>query len=354
MLYAAVTTVLFLVGLELLAWAWEWTHLPPEQAMPAPAPGNHGAYRDWLREHGVEVERRLYLDRDTAGDWRLPADQQGEGVMGMVRTNSLGLRGPEVGTREPGEQRILTVGDSTTFGFGVKESRIYSEVAADELEEAWSVPVRVVHGAIPGYDSAQAVRILRRVGPRVAPDWVVVACLWSDLYAVGGVYRAQEAYDEVARGVLHRTATWRVLVRWLTPWLRSRRVRWITSRAEVGGLPDGPPARVDLEQFSSNLATLAYEARELGARPAFVVLAAPMDFDEAPVPEPVALYREAIRQVAGRFDAPVVDAPPLFRAACSLDCFLDHVHPDPKGHALLGEALAGAILEVAPQPVGAE
>ncbi|MEQ1893316.1 MAG: hypothetical protein ABL998_12280, partial [Planctomycetota bacterium] len=35
-----------------------------------------------------------------------------------VRVNALGLRGPEVGAKEPGERRVLFLGDSLTYGQG--------------------------------------------------------------------------------------------------------------------------------------------------------------------------------------------------------------------------------------------
>ena len=38
----------------------------------------------------------------------------------VVAINRLGLRGPEIGDKQPAEQRVLIVGDSLVFGYGVE------------------------------------------------------------------------------------------------------------------------------------------------------------------------------------------------------------------------------------------
>ncbi|MDP7113714.1 MAG: hypothetical protein QGH45_17230, partial [Myxococcota bacterium] len=157
---------------------------------------------------------------------------------------------------------------------------------------------------------------------------------------------------------LDHAATYRVLARWLAPWTRPRKVRWIASRGDVGGPPDHPAgSRIDLAAYVANLRAIAAESQRIGARTAFVVLPAPLDFDEVLPPPSVAEYREGMRLVAAEVGGPLVDGPVLFGdLGLGVEGFLDKVHPAVAGHAALGTALAeGLSTEPAPEgrPAGA-
>ena len=218
-------------------------------------------------------------------------------------------------------------------------------LAAAILAKGWGVPVQGVIGAVPGHDSAQSAQVLEKYGPRIRPDWVVIGNLWSDLYAGTGASRVREIRADWAKGPLRRTATYRVLVRFLTPWLRTRAVSFVTSAADIGA-PGGADARVDLRTYAQNLTRMADQAARLGARPIFLVLPAPADADPAPMPETILQYREAMRVVARRTDAALVDGPALFQEKkVDIVYFADQVHPNSLGHQLLGEAVAEVIEE---------
>lgn len=56
---------------------------------------------------------------ETSPGWR--GQQFVEGRRVAVRSNALGLRGPEVAAKAPGERRVLMLGDSFIWGMGVEE-----------------------------------------------------------------------------------------------------------------------------------------------------------------------------------------------------------------------------------------
>ena len=55
---------------------------------------------------------------DRERTWALPREQEPH-PGGWTRTNSLGMRGPELKPRAKDEQRLFTMGDSSVFGIGV-------------------------------------------------------------------------------------------------------------------------------------------------------------------------------------------------------------------------------------------
>ena len=86
-----------------------------------------------------------------------------------VRVNTLALRGPELAEKQPNEIRLMTLGDSSVFGFGVEEADVFGAVAASYLSSEWARPVVPVNGGTPGYTSVQALHTLQDVGRHARP-----------------------------------------------------------------------------------------------------------------------------------------------------------------------------------------
>lgn len=64
-----------------------------------------------------------------------------------------GLRG-EGGARDRSALRILALGDSQTFGFGVRDGETYAAVLERLLRERTGRPVEVLNAGVPGYGTA--------------------------------------------------------------------------------------------------------------------------------------------------------------------------------------------------------
>ena len=94
------------------------------------------------------------------------------------RHNALGLRGPEIVVdKSPSRTRVLAVGDSMTYGIGVEYDETYSAVI-----EALDPRLQVINAGVPAYSGAQELLLLREhIGP-LAPDVVIVAYFWNDLF----------------------------------------------------------------------------------------------------------------------------------------------------------------------------
>ncbi|MBM3986047.1 MAG: hypothetical protein FJ296_10235, partial [Planctomycetes bacterium] len=118
--------------------------------------------------------RRFTLPDDELG-LRLAPDAE---ILGAYRTNARGWRGPPVSdARAPDTLRILALGDSTTFGLGVREEQRWTDVLQRLLGLLLEGrrAVEVVNAGLPSYSSCQNLVQLERELPRLAPDVV----LWS-------------------------------------------------------------------------------------------------------------------------------------------------------------------------------
>ena len=82
------------------------------------------------------------------------------------------------------------------------------------------------------------------------------------------------------------------------------------------------------------------------------MLPAPMDFNTGPPPETIQRYREVMRMVARSARAPLLDGPAYFRRqGANITHFKDQIHPNRKGHQLLGRGLAEIVGRIPPGPV---
>jgi len=98
-----------------------------------------------------------------------------------VRVNSLGLRGPEVGPKEPGERRVLFLGDSLTYGQGVAEEDTVPFALERALEARTGAPWTVINAGHRAYDTAQELALFDELAPGLAPDYVLLGWYWNDV-----------------------------------------------------------------------------------------------------------------------------------------------------------------------------
>lgn len=91
-------------------------------------------------------------------------------------TNSLGFRTHEPAPREPGEYRVMLIGDSFFYGEGLQQG----ETIGSQLEKiaegdpACKRKLKVYNFARPGYCTVQELVVLRTYAARIAPDHVIL------------------------------------------------------------------------------------------------------------------------------------------------------------------------------------
>ncbi len=74
--------------------------------------------------------------------------------------------------------RILILGDSNTFGWGLEDDQTWGASLQRALA---SRGVRVINGGMPGYTLAQCYELYRRVGRRYHPDMVILSVGMHDM-----------------------------------------------------------------------------------------------------------------------------------------------------------------------------
>lgn len=107
--------------------------------------------------------------------------------------NSLGFRGSrEYRTKQPGEFRILLLGDSFTYGMGVNDDQTFASHLEQSLRRH-NLNAEVINSGNPGHGTDYELKLFQTVGAKLQPD-VTVLCFFpaaferdaqGEYYAVG-------------------------------------------------------------------------------------------------------------------------------------------------------------------------
>lgn len=258
----------------------------------------------------------------------------------------LSLRGAAPALPRPGGiERLMVVGDSTFFGFGIPDGETLLDVTAAALGEA-GITTDTVNAAIPGYSTEQTLLLLDELGWSLEPTLLVVGSFWSDgawePFTDRELLRSQEA---ARYNPLVYSAVFRLLLGAIGGGEDDRVVTWTKS----AGWPTDSVRRVPLAEYAANLDTLARAAAEREISMIFVTPPSALGLQDVEG-FPWDPYLRAQATVARAHGLPRLDAARMFRelhVAMEADqdgLFLDEVHPTPDGHRRIGEAIAQTLI----------
>lgn len=127
----------------------------------------------------------MIYELDSVTGYRLKRNFAGEHssreYKALIYTNSEGLRDAEHPVSKSKDTfRILILGDSITFGYGVKAEESYPKVLERLLNSEGTGRYEVINAGIPGYGTAQEYLYLRESGLKYEPDLVIVGFFGND------------------------------------------------------------------------------------------------------------------------------------------------------------------------------
>ncbi|HEU5182310.1 MAG TPA: SGNH/GDSL hydrolase family protein [Candidatus Polarisedimenticolia bacterium] len=327
LLLAAVSTLLALAACEAALRIFR-----PVQYLKPPEP-----------EKSRNREESLYRPSSVPGlayEMRPGRDGEFEGM--RVRTNHLGMRGAEPEPDATAVYRIVALGDSFTFGFGVEERDTFVSLLQDRLGERpapGGKKVEVLNLGVVGYASRDEAVVMKVKALPLRPQGVIIAYILND--------------PEIdPRPSLHKYFD-------PVPWwrqshlLRLLHLGWNSLQVQFYGGGDyirylHAPGRAKWHSVEKAFRSIADDARGAGA---WVVVAI---FPITPKTTWSGyLYGDLHAQVARAARAQgfgVVDLLPVFRTRDPKDLVVSPTddHPNALGHRLAAEAILGALPLPAP------
>ena len=280
----------------------------------------------------------------------------------VLSTNSDHLRSEQssqqLRAKQPGEIRIVCLGDSVTFGYRVPA--VWPEKPAEYDPDWLPYPmllekqlraanpnrnIQVITMAVPGYTSHQGLAWLRRDINRLNPDLLTVSFGWNDA-----------SFSDVPDREAIRTNWSAVGVRWLidhsqafahaTRRLRARETAKLQNNPQrQPQIKNWPVARVSQQEYLDNMAAIEQLARERGA--GVIVIAAPYRdrSSDAPEAELMLKYRLALGATMRQRGIPFLEIRELTEDAYPSNegWFGERIHPNHMGHRLMASELLKLI-----------
>lgn len=145
----------------------------PSQAAEKSVTGEDGSINsviDWSGHYGIRLNPNVTA---TIRNHTLSKEDV------VIRVNSLGLRGPNVGPKEPDEFRILAIGDSITFGDYMDESLTIPALLEKELKQAGK-KVTVLNAGLPGATASDEFYHYMELQEQIKPDLVLIGAYLND------------------------------------------------------------------------------------------------------------------------------------------------------------------------------
>jgi len=119
------------------------------------------------------------LDQDPVLFWRQKGGLDVVFQGARVKTNSAGYRNEEI--RKKNKIRIVCLGASPTFGWGVKQDKAYPRVLEQLLKENSEANIEVINAGMIGYTSYQGVLLLKNEILKLRPDIITVSYVINDV-----------------------------------------------------------------------------------------------------------------------------------------------------------------------------
>lgn len=247
-----------------------------------------------------------------------------------VETNSLGHRGDEFVDGQPrpvGERRIVVLGDSVAFGWGVGLQDAFPKQMQNLLNASAGTnrSYVVFNLAVVGYNTAQEIQALKLKGLPLDPHLVVVAYCLNDPDRFTGDY-VRYFYPPVLETIYYTSRAIDKLWQW---WIGLDYHHYVHHRYR--------------NEVRMNLEELARIAR---GRKLPVVLVIVPSFNWNGDRYPYRDIHEFVSSEATRRGIPVIDLWKDFRGWAPGDVSLDIFHPNRKGHEVIARRLAEFALKL--------
>lgn len=290
----------------------------------------------------LEYPPRMNRSHPTRG-YTLRPGFEGESRFGIpFRVSAQGFRSPEVAVPKPeGTRRVLVLGDSVTWGAGVREEETFARQLEAALRDELDCVVEVVNAGISGYGSVEQLDVLRNDGIALDPDVVLVYHVENDnqssSHAQGGLaafVKNQIVYRSYLFGAAlyaWRTAAWRVAA----ARAGGDRAAWSAEQRAWDRRP-GTAASLDA------LREIAALARERGARA--ILASHPASLHD---PSLDTARNRLLREVAAESGMVFVDVEPALHAIRDRDIAVSKTdrHPNGFAHGSIADALRPAVRE---------
>ena len=291
--------------------------------------------------------------------FRLPSNFEGRGIVDeYIKTNSQGLRDVEHSLKkEEGTLRILGLGDSFTFGWGVKLEESFLKQLERRLTQETGRRAETINAGVPGYGLNHYYIYLKNIGIKYQPDVIVISYFVDDLpyFLKEELAPYEEDFPDRLQykgGLLHRSLFYNFITS-AAAVIRVRNHATAVDHMRIMEVRRQAWARYDHplinEGSDEKIALLKeyltrFKALADGVHARLVIMFIP-DISHLYHPE----YQHIngiLKRLTTQYDIPFVDMTPIFESSKDLSTyylFPKDAHTNAKGHEEMASALTELI-----------
>ena len=301
----------------------------------------------------LEAAARLFYDEP----WHEKlVGVQRRGERYPYRLNSRGLRSPEYSAvKQPGERRVLVLGDSFTFGQGVFDGeKIFPRILERRLNEKAEKPssrVTVLNGGLPASLTGDWLRLWHALAADFDPDVVLIVFFLRDGTRIASI---PEFFGEIRQAVTLRNQGSLIYEKsYLYRTLRDRLDRAAISerygRAFLDAYFGDEEQTAEWRAAQGNLLRLKELAERSGAAVGFVIFPVLVGLDDD---YPFAAICDLLERFGRDHGLPVLNLLPAFLGEDGPELWISSYdqHPNEKGHAIAAEAMLPFLQELLAAP----
>lgn len=219
-----------------------------------------------------------------------------------IHSNSWGFRGPEF-KRKKGKNvfRIVCLGDSSTFGWGVESQYMFSSLLSKKLnEEQNGQSFEVINLGLPGFTSYHGIMVFKHLAASLSPDLIIVSFGANDpryvRYSLKDLLDREETMVGAARSFLRNFKTYMLMRRLILKVYDPLSPEKLDQRPQQQALSR---RAVTLNEFEENLEFFITASQSIGAQTMLLSVCSPLK------------YIETVGNVAERYQVPFIDVQKL-------------------------------------------
>lgn len=259
---------------------------------------------------------------------------------GDINTNSQGFRDKEYQVnKDKNVFRILCLGDSSTFGYGVPIQDAYHTLLENKLNLASAhngIRYEVINAGVTGYTSYQGLRLYELIGVKYSPDIVTFYLGANDQKKTFCLNDKQIMQHDVPTMIKAKMESSFLLKSHSYRILRTLIVNSFKIENSIG--KDVP--RVKVSDFKLNILELNRLCKEHGSL--LIMISFPCNKTN----DVTLLYKREMESISKQYNIPLVSIPEMSDES-PLDnniFFLDSIHPNQLGHQRIMERLYDCLV----------
>ncbi|MFC1631241.1 SGNH/GDSL hydrolase family protein [Candidatus Omnitrophota bacterium] len=293
----------------------------------------------YVRQLDNDIEHEFMIE-DALLMWRPRPDYQDQ----QIQINSRGLRDQEYELEKgAGVFRILCLGDSATFGFGLYPEKVYHSLLENKLNQnaAFDIKFEVINGGSTGYSSLQGLNLYQHYGVKYAPD--IVTCYFGGNDHFRRFYLSDKDIMQGNIPQASRIFKNRVLLK--SHFYRVMRKLVLTGLSAKHKKERENVPRVSIEEYQANI--LAFNRLCRKNNSVLILIATPICKESKwPSAQDIIFYRRTLERLAAEHKLHLVSIKEMTEQAPdeTQKFFIDSYHPNELGHKLIMEKIYDYLL----------